>query len=99
MLEFPGSVDGPWARYVHDPNDRGIGTVRYPRLAPKDETTAKQLQKRTLTNLYNAQPEWLRQAHAALDRAVFAAYGWEPAMSDDDLLAALLALNLKRPRT
>ncbi len=98
VLEFPGSVDGPWARYVHEPNDRGVGTVRYPRLAPKDEAAAKHLQKRTLTNLYNARPEWLRQAHDALDRAVFAAYGWDPAMSDDDLLAALLALNLKRQR-
>jgi hypothetical protein len=28
VLEFPGSVDGPWARYVHDANERGIGTVR-----------------------------------------------------------------------
>lgn len=27
---------------------------------------------------------------------VFAAYDWDPSMSDDDLLAALLALNLER---
>jgi len=43
VLEFPGSVDGPWARYVHDPDSRGISTVRYPRLVPKDEECAKQL--------------------------------------------------------
>ncbi|HEX4591480.1 MAG TPA: type IIL restriction-modification enzyme MmeI [Gemmataceae bacterium] len=55
------------------------------------------MQKRTLTNLYNERPQLLRAAHDALDRAVFAAYGWRPAMSDDDLLAALLELNLKRP--
>lgn len=24
VLEFPGSVDGPWARYVHEPGSRGI---------------------------------------------------------------------------
>jgi len=70
----------------------------YPRLVPKEAAAAKQLAKRTLTNLYNARPEWLRSAHATLDAAVFAAYGWDPAMSDDDLLAALLELNLKRSR-
>lgn len=65
---------------------------------PRAVVAAKQLQKRTLTNLYNARPEWLRSAHDILDRAVFTAYGWDPAMSDDDLLAALLALNLKRSK-
>ena len=54
------------------------------------------LKKRTLTNLYNERPTWLDLAHRRLDVAVFAAYGWDPAMSDDDLLAALLALNLER---
>ena len=73
----------------------GIGTVRYPRLVPKDEECAKRLKKRTLTNLYNERPTWLDLAHRKLDEAVFAAYGWDPAMSDDDLLAALLELNLR----
>ncbi len=27
VLEFPGSVDGPWKRYVVEPNEKGIGTV------------------------------------------------------------------------
>lgn len=31
-----------------------------------------------------------------LDEAVFAAYGWDPAMRDDELLATLLKLNLER---
>jgi hypothetical protein len=35
-----------------------------------------ELRQRTLTNLYNARPTWLANAHAALDRAVWAAYGW-----------------------
>ena len=33
-----------------------------------------QLKRRTLTNLYNERPTWLRLAHEALDRAVLAAY-------------------------
>jgi hypothetical protein len=32
------------------------------------------LKKRTLTNLYNERPTWLRLAHEALDRAILAAY-------------------------
>ena len=74
----------------------GIGTVRYPRLVPKDEECAKLLKKRTLTNLYNERPTWLDLAHKKLDATVFAAYGWDPIMPDEELLAALLALNLER---
>jgi hypothetical protein len=77
ILEFPGSVDGPWARYVHDSNEHGIGTVKYPRLVPKGDTEAEQLAKRTLTNLYNERPAWLDNAHRELDTAVAAAYGWD----------------------
>jgi hypothetical protein len=51
---------------------------------------------RTLTNLYNARPTWLDNAHRKLDEAVCAAYGWPANLSDDDILARLLALNLKR---
>jgi hypothetical protein len=39
-------------------------------LAAKD----KDLKRRTLTNLYNERPTWLRLAHLELDRAVVAAY-------------------------
>jgi hypothetical protein len=31
ILEFRGSADGPWSRYVVNPDQNGIGTVRYPR--------------------------------------------------------------------
>lgn len=96
ILEFPGSTTGPWARYVHDADLHGIGTVRYPRLVPKDERAAAELKKRTLTNLYNQRPTWLDLAHKKLDAAVFAAYGWNPAMSDEEILAELLKLNLER---
>ncbi len=61
-----------------------------------------ELRKRTLTNLYNARPTWLEHAHAALDTAVLAAYGWpadlpaEPLLADPEILARLLELNLER---
>jgi hypothetical protein len=52
------------------------------------------------TNLYNQRPAWLANAHAALDRAVWAAYGWDDpdpaAVPEDAILARLLALNLER---
>ena len=72
--------------------------VRSPRLVPADEPSAKQLKERTLPSLYNERPMWLQLTHRRLDEAVFAAYGWDPSLSDDDLLAALLALNLQRRR-
>jgi hypothetical protein len=102
VLTFPGSADGPWAGYVEEPDERGIGTVRYPRLVDNG-VMPSQLKRRTLTNLYNAMPAWLANAHRALDEAVFAAYaeatgeaGWTPALSDEELLERLLALNLSR---
>ena len=127
MLGFPGSADGPWARYIEEegyglqvPGARGpedhphsrnqeprnqqpgtrppprIGTVRYPRIVPRDEECAKRLKKRTLTNLYNERPTWLDLAHKKLDEAVFGAYGWDPAISDEEILERLLELNLRR---
>jgi type II restriction/modification system DNA methylase subunit YeeA len=99
VLEFPGSADGPWKRYVTKPNAMGIGTVRYPRIIPRDDECAAKLKKRTLTNLYNERPAWLANAHKKLDEAVFAAYGWPPDLADDALLAKLLALNLERAKS
>jgi type II restriction/modification system DNA methylase subunit YeeA len=95
-LIFSGSIDGPWSRFVHKPNKHGIGTVRYPRIEPRDEEAAKKLAKRTLTNLYNERPAWLANAHAKLDAAVAAAYGFTADLSDDAILEKLLALNLER---
>jgi type II restriction/modification system DNA methylase subunit YeeA len=54
------------------------------------------LLRRTLTNLYNEPPAWLRQAHKQLDHAVLDAYAFPTDISDDDLLARLLDLNLNR---
>lgn len=60
---------------------------------------ADELKKRTLTNLYNAHPAWLADAHRKLDEAVFAAYGWPSTLTDAELLERLLALNHQRAAT
>ncbi|MFZ1474045.1 MAG: hypothetical protein WAV79_14085, partial [Anaerolineae bacterium] len=44
----------------------------------------------------NQRSTWLDQAHKRLDAAVLAAYGWPAGLTDDDILARLLALNLAR---
>ena len=98
-LEFPGTVGGPWDRYI-DPatvEDRGafkVGTVRYPRLVPRDADSAAKLKKRTLTNLYNERPAWLAACHEKLDAAVAAAYGFPTDLPDDQILEKLLEINL-----
>lgn len=97
-LEFPGTVGGPWSRFIDAKtvNAAGVGTVRYPRLEPRDATCAAELKKRTLTALYNERPAWLDHAHRKLDAAVAAAYGWPADLSDEQILERLLALNLSR---
>ncbi len=77
-----------WVEWVDEP------VSGYPkRPVPRDEEAATALKKRTLTNLYNDRPQWLEDAHASLDAAVAAAYGWSADISDDDVLRELLALN------
>ena len=64
----------------------------YPkRPVPRNDEAARALKKRTLTNLYNARPQWLADAHATLDAAVAAAYGWSADISDETALRELLA--------
>jgi hypothetical protein len=76
-----------------------LNDLREKWLNPRDASEAE-LKKRTLTNLYNARPAWLATAHDALDRAVWAAYGWDDvdpeATSDEEILGRLLALNQAR---
>ena len=80
-----------WDEWVEEP------VPGYPkRPVPRNETAAKELKKRTLTNLYNARPQWLADAHAALDSAVADAYGWHADITDDDARRKLLELNLYR---
>ena len=82
-----------WVEWLDEP------VPGYPtRPVPRDEAAATALKKRTLTNLYNARPQWLADAHAVLDAAVATAYGWPADISDDDALTELLALNLANGR-
>ena len=78
-----------WVEWVDEP------VPGYPkRPVPRDEAAAKELKKRTLTNLYNARPQWLDDAHKALDAAVAAAYGWGADIGEDEAMGALLGRNL-----
>ena len=80
-----------WVEWVDEP------VPGYPkRPVARDEAAAKELKVRTLTNLYNARPQWLADAHAALDTAVAAGYGCEPEISGDEALEKLLVLNSAR---
>ena len=81
-----------WVERVDEP------VPGYPkRPVARDVAAEKALKARALTNLYNARPQWLADAHAALDGAVAAAYGWDVDISIDDALRKLLALNLSDP--
>ena len=77
-----------WVEWVDEP------VAGYPkRPVPRDKNASNALKKRTLTNLYNARPEWLANAHAALDAAVATAYGWPVDIADEDALRDLLQRN------
>jgi hypothetical protein len=74
---------------------RNLVHLRDAWLNPPD-TPESELKKRTLTNLYNARPAWLADAHRVLDEAVFAAYGWPANLGTPEILSRLLALNHAR---
>ncbi len=85
-----------WVEWVITPEEEKAGYPKRPVARPDHEVDLK---KRTLTNLYNARPAWLDNAHKALDKAVAAAYGWTdytPEMPDETILGHLLTLNLRR---
>jgi len=86
-----------WADWVRTPEEEKAGYPAHPVAKPGHEADLK---KRTLTNLYNARPAWLDNAHIALDAAVAKAYGWSdytPEMPDEEILRRLLVLNLECP--
>ena len=58
--------------------------------------SASELNKQTLTNLYNTRPTWLDNIHKKLDTAVAAAYGWPVDLGEQEILERLLVLNLER---
>ena len=77
-----------WVEWVDEP------VPGFPnRAVARSETAKKELRKRTLTNLYNARPQWLDDAHGVLDATVAAAYGWTLDISKEDALKALHELN------
>ena len=92
-----------WTQRVPEVIPLGMDVSPYPdRILPRANLGAvdlAELKKRTLTNLYNQRPAWLADAHAALDAAVAAAYGWmdyADTMPDNEIVARLLALNGER---
>ena len=95
------------ARKLDEARERWLNppewTERVPEIVPgyPDRILARpgheaDLKKRTLTNLYNARPEWLNLLHRDLDTAVAAAYGWAWPLTDDEILKRLFALNQER---
>jgi hypothetical protein len=92
----------PGTEPTDDPRVQAIAAAAAELVAQRDAwlnppgLSEKELQKRTLTNLYNTRPDWLDAAHRRLDAAVFAAYGWPEDLADEEMLARLLALNLER---
>ena len=77
-----------WVEWVDEP------VAGYPqRPVARNEVAAEGLKARTLTSLYNIRPQWLDDAHTALDSAVAKAYGWDVQISVEDSLRNLLALN------
>jgi type II restriction/modification system DNA methylase subunit YeeA len=85
-----------WTDWLRTPEEEKAGYPARPVAKPGHEA---ELKKRTLTNLYNARPAWLDNAHKMLDAAVAKAYGWNdytPEMPDEEILRRLLALNLAR---
>jgi type II restriction/modification system DNA methylase subunit YeeA len=94
---FPhGTQEDQWAISLAA---KELDELREGWLNPEGMIGAAELRTRTLTELYNARPEWLADAHAALDAAVFAAYGWREApgeLSDAEIIGRLLALNMAR---
>jgi len=95
----------PGMEPTSDPRVQAIAAAAHDLVAKRDAwlnppgATESELKKRTLTNLYNQRPTWLADAHRALDLAVLAAYGWPTDISDDEILARLLALNQDRAGT
>jgi type II restriction/modification system DNA methylase subunit YeeA len=88
-----------WTERVPEVVPLGMDRSPYPDRIVAKPGFEKDLAQRTLTQLYNQRPAWLAQAHATLDAAVAAAYGWadwSESMADDEILRRLLALNRER---
>ena len=96
IREIAGAVDsGSMYPDVADEPRRLIREL----LIAESASADPRLQTRTLTNLYNARPTWLRLAHERLDRAVLAAYmAVDPAgVWDEDWAAVWVETGAGRP--
>ena len=88
-----------WTERIPEVVPLGMTHSPYPERIVARPGFEKELAARTLTKLYNQRPAWLQQAHAALDAAVAASYGWGDwgeGLPEDEILRRLLALNLAR---
>ncbi len=98
VAEAARRLDGLRRRWLNPPEWtewRDEPAPGYPkRPVPRGGEAAKALKSRTLTTLYNTRPQWLADAHAALDAAVAAAYGWDADIGEDEALERLLGMNL-----
>lgn len=101
-LRFSASVGGTWKSHL-SPGEAAISEAEYQMVVPIDATAEKDLGARTLTTLYNEMPQWLRDAHAHLDRAVAQAYvagtgdvEWTDASTGERILDLLLKANQSR---
>ena len=93
---FPPPKAGPKQRKTIEAAANELNELREQWLNPKGLIGDKDLKKRTQTSLYSERPTWLANAHAALDDAVSAAYGWKPDLDDGEILSRLLELNLEQ---
>ena len=78
-----------WVKWVAEPVS---GYPKHP--VARVEAAARELKKRTLTNLYNARPQWLADAQANPDAAVARVYGHDTGMSEEETLREFQTLNL-----
>jgi len=85
-----------WIDWVITPEEEKAGFPKRPFAKPGHEA---ELKKRTLTNLYNARPAWLNNAHKPSIKSSpkrMAGDDYTPAMTDAEILQRLLKLNLSR---
>jgi hypothetical protein len=99
VIEFPASTTGLWKNHIVSSKQKTFGIARWIVREPREKSLASKLSERTLTNLYNQNPQWLDLAHKRLDESVFAAYGWSSDLSDDEILERLLSLNSERAKS
>jgi hypothetical protein len=88
-----------WTEQVPEIVPLGMDRSPYPDRIVPITGFEKDVAKRTLTNLYNERPAWLRKSHETLDTTAALAYGWSdysPQMADDEILRRLLMINRQR---